>query len=275
MSQCELLTCSPEPAVASWPTSSSDMSLSSPSSGTPTPAKSCASDSPACESSKAMCEPWISRESWLASMRCALASLVRTSAQQEKEPGSPESEADSIGKSCEQLTLFGLHGSSSKTAHSSEPEADTSSLPTLWRVDIPGAMDSLPRLMSERLISEIGGGALPRFPTPLVGGANESTHNQISGRFRDALKKAWQKWPTPLARDWKSGSKATKQNSRPLSEEVGGALNPEWVEWLMGWPIGHTESKLWGTGKSRSKRQRPGSRSAGRTPSDQITEGKK
>lgn len=49
---------------------------------------------------------------------------------------------------------------------------------------------------------------------------------------------------TPTARDWRSG-KASKQtmerNSRPLSEQVGGLLNPEWVEWLMGWPIGWTE----------------------------------
>lgn len=46
---------------------------------------------------------------------------------------------------------------------------------------------------------------------------------------------------TPTARDWRSGkaSQATmERNSRPLSEQVGGLLNPDWVEWLMGWPIG-------------------------------------
>lgn len=46
-------------------------------------------------------------------------------------------------------------------------------------------------------------------------------------------------WPTPTARDWKSGcaSQATmERNSRPLSEKVGGSLNPTWVEWLMGFP---------------------------------------
>jgi hypothetical protein len=25
-----------------------------------------------------------------------------------------------------------------------------------------------------------------------------------------------------------------------LSEQIGGLLNPRWVEWLMGWPIGWT-----------------------------------
>lgn len=74
-------------------------------------------------------------------------------------------------------------------------------------------------------------------------------------------------WPTPLASDWKSHSPAKQAtNSRPLREQIGasdgGALNPAWVEWLMGWPIGHTESALWATAKSLSKRPTPGSRSA-------------
>jgi DNA-cytosine methyltransferase len=52
------------------------------------------------------------------------------------------------------------------------------------------------------------------------------------------------RWPTPTARDWKSGkaSAATMaRNSRPLSEVVGGHLNPTWVEGLMGFPHGWTD----------------------------------
>jgi len=48
---------------------------------------------------------------------------------------------------------------------------------------------------------------------------------------------------TPTARDWRSGkaSAATHaRNSRPLSEQIGGYLNPDWVELLMGWPRGWT-----------------------------------
>ncbi|MFA5187090.1 MAG: hypothetical protein WC551_11460 [Patescibacteria group bacterium] len=53
------------------------------------------------------------------------------------------------------------------------------------------------------------------------------------------------KWPTASARDWRSGkaSEETREkNSRPLSEMAApaGSLNPAWVEWLMGWPIGWT-----------------------------------
>lgn len=57
-------------------------------------------------------------------------------------------------------------------------------------------------------------------------------------------------YPTPTARDWKSGDasqKTLKKNSRPLNEVIKsnesqpGQLNPNWVEWLMGWPIGWTD----------------------------------
>lgn len=60
------------------------------------------------------------------------------------------------------------------------------------------------------------------------------------------------RWPTPTARDWKSGA-ATKElmerNARPLSEVVRwptptrlpGRLSPDWVETLMGFPVGWTK----------------------------------
>jgi len=51
-------------------------------------------------------------------------------------------------------------------------------------------------------------------------------------------------WPTPTERDWKSTSHGNQGNSRPLSEVAGqmgqGSLSPEFVEVLMGFPIGHT-----------------------------------
>ena len=66
-------------------------------------------------------------------------------------------------------------------------------------------------------------------------------------------------WPTPTARDWKSGSSSQQtmdRNSRPLSEVVhhsegGGSLSPTFVEWLMGWLLGWTDFAPLATGKSR------------------------
>ncbi|KKL05680.1 hypothetical protein LCGC14_2603620, partial [marine sediment metagenome] len=54
--------------------------------------------------------------------------------------------------------------------------------------------------------------------------------------------------PTPTARDYRSPgtperlARAKQESSRgqPLTETVGGQLNPTWVEWLMGFPLGWT-----------------------------------
>jgi hypothetical protein len=49
---------------------------------------------------------------------------------------------------------------------------------------------------------------------------------------------------SPAARDWRSGKasqKTMEKNARHLSEQIGGQLNPTWVEWLMGFPIGWTD----------------------------------
>ena len=49
-------------------------------------------------------------------------------------------------------------------------------------------------------------------------------------------------WPTPLARDWKAGAASQRDRRRacPLPDAVSGRLNPDWVEWLMGFPPGWT-----------------------------------
>ena len=50
-------------------------------------------------------------------------------------------------------------------------------------------------------------------------------------------------WPTPTVQDAANngGPSQYQRNSLPLNAEVGGALNPEWVELLMGFPPGWTE----------------------------------
>jgi len=55
-------------------------------------------------------------------------------------------------------------------------------------------------------------------------------------------------YPTPTQRDWRSGKgKTQKERGRSagpsLSESCHGRLNPDWVEWLMGWPIGWSDLK--------------------------------
>jgi len=48
-------------------------------------------------------------------------------------------------------------------------------------------------------------------------------------------------WPTPSARDSK-GPGTLRDGGPDLPLAVGGQLNPRWVEWLMGYPDGWTDS---------------------------------
>lgn len=51
-------------------------------------------------------------------------------------------------------------------------------------------------------------------------------------------------FPTPTATDSIKGGKVSpRPGAMGLSETTGGKLNPDWVEWLMGWPIGWTSLK--------------------------------
>jgi len=81
-----------------------------------------------------------------------------------------------------------------------------------------------------------------RWPTPTRrdwknGKASQATHNKNSRPLNEAVVK----WPTPQANDSRtpcfSGSKRAKGM---LPTIVGGSLNPDWVELLMGWPLGWT-----------------------------------
>ena len=57
-------------------------------------------------------------------------------------------------------------------------------------------------------------------------------------------------WPTPTASDFKGGTDAPRKDTgKPRNDRLdhclepghkGKRLNPDWVEWLMGWPIGWT-----------------------------------
>lgn len=49
---------------------------------------------------------------------------------------------------------------------------------------------------------------------------------------------------TPCARDYRTGQRKRYENkarANNLNDQIGGQLNPMWVEWLMGFPIGWTD----------------------------------
>lgn len=63
-------------------------------------------------------------------------------------------------------------------------------------------------------------------------------------------------WPTPQSRDWKGSSgRSQKGEEYDLPTATGGQLNPMWVEWLMGFPLGWTDLEDLATPSSRRSRK--------------------
>lgn len=102
------------------------------------------------------------------------------------------------------------------------------------------------------------------WPTPTVcGNHNRKGASKTSG---DGLATAVKNWPTPVASMSKGSSQnaltrksgADRSNDRldhAVMASDGGQLNPDWVEWLMGWPIGWTDLKPLGMDKYREWQQ--------------------
>lgn len=95
------------------------------------------------------------------------------------------------------------------------------------------------------------------WPTPASDSFRSRSGERKGEMGLDQLARRSAPWTTPSARDWRLGkaSAATlNRNVRPLSEQAwnlgatpsgsiaptasSGALNPAWVSWLMGYPIG-------------------------------------
>lgn len=98
---------------------------------------------------------------------------------------------------------------------------------------------------------------LERWPTPTVCGNNQAPK---AGTTRGTgLATAVKTWPTPRSSCHDMGtlmmskfSGTQRKAGLPEAQynpEQAGQLNPPWVEWLMGWPIGWTELKPLATGK--------------------------
>ena len=79
------------------------------------------------------------------------------------------------------------------------------------------------------------------WPTPTRDSATERSARYAQGGMPLTL--AVKMWPTPTAQDAKNNGAPSQmdRNTKPLNAEIGGALNPTWVEWLMGWPLGWTD----------------------------------
>jgi len=179
--------------------------------------------------------------SWLAGFP------VRTSALPEKAQDLMVSVVDCGATSPASLARYDPATHSLKTAQCSLNEDLTGCCVTLPRSGLMRNGVCFQHQIVELHTSEIESGF---WPTPTRDSATQRTKRYAQGGM--PLSAAVTMFPTPTARDWKSGkaSAATMaKNSRPLSEQIGGLLNPDWVEWLIGWPIGHTDLKPLETGR--------------------------
>ena len=96
------------------------------------------------------------------------------------------------------------------------------------------------------------------WPTPTVhGNYNRKGLSKTSG---DGLATAVTKWPTPTAHKAKETNAPSEhnRNTPTLTAQAGGTLNPMWVEWLMGWPLGWTDLKPLEMDKFRQWQQQHG-----------------
>jgi len=96
-----------------------------------------------------------------------------------------------------------------------------------WELTMPSGIKEI----RARITNAKESGYLVRFPTPTVSGNyNRKGCSKTSG---DGLATYVRRFPGQQRR-----------NSPPLNIQVGGQLNPDWVEWLMGWPVGWTGQSL-------------------------------
>lgn len=105
------------------------------------------------------------------------------------------------------------------------------------------------------------GGAVRQWPTPTASDSQGGVREMDGKRGRALKDLPQQTWPTPSARDYKGGYPGGRIRNGKISRDTldvavqhsdnqrqsAGQLNPTWVEWLMGLPLGWTDLGSWGT----------------------------
>ena len=81
------------------------------------------------------------------------------------------------------------------------------------------------------------------WQTPVADDAVSRENGKWNSRGEPKLSAQVLLWPTPTAHIAKEGAYPAEytRNTPTLSARAGGKLNPQWVEWLMGFPDNHTD----------------------------------
>lgn len=250
----------PESAVESLPTSFSGTSQLSLLSGTNTPVQSSESESQTdglteCQCGKAMSKCLIhpnTKDEWIAFMQD---SLARTLARPDIKLALAKIRGLDFTERFYALPMrFDLHTCSWRMSQQSLLDATVNgselSLATLPReaTMLSGFVYPLPKLA--QYTKETDGGCLPT-PCASTGGAGKNPNNPRGVHQGNPLATYVAMFPTPCAWDNRNRgnlSNPSVQRRKKMGKQImlsqgGGALNPTWVEWLMGFPIEHTALK--------------------------------
>ena len=114
-----------------------------------------------------------------------------------------------------------------------------------------------------QLANQVGGSLNPTWVEWLMGWPLGWTDCEPSGTARQKHPGCRAMWATPRAgiRDARltyDRGRSNLEEQIGASVEGGGSLNPTWVEWLMGWPLGWTDCEPSGTAKSPNAPRWPG-----------------
>src|SRR5574343_1584062 len=157
-----------------------------------------------------------------------------------------ESVQDFLEKSLESHKNHPLHSSSLKTCLQLEQE-DLSRFKKHWPPSgmiLDGVLYPLPKLGP--IIEEKDGSV---WPTPRAAMTGSVTPERTLDKFNNLESVLARKmFPTPTAQDFKRRGPNSAQQGLSNTEHFtpnGGPLNPTWVEWLMGLPLGWTELRPW------------------------------
>ena len=178
------------------------------------------------------------------SISCAAGSPVKTLASPEKALDSPANAADSGSSTPKRSKPFDRATSLSKM---SAPFALADWIECSGRSLRSGMMRNgiaYPLAPLVPLTGVIGSGLLPTPKATEYKGGHSS-----KGGLSLGMMATHNLWPTPTARDhfpphtaeYIAAKKAQGHGMSNLNDRVGGSLNPNWVELLMGYPVGWTD----------------------------------
>lgn len=187
---------------------------------------------------------------------------ARTSRSPDAEPESTEHEADSGASSLGSFARYDPATRSLRIHQRSLLEDSTECSPTLPRSGSMRSGACWERPMLAHRTAASGSGYWPTPTANAYGSCQGGSAGRDGQKNRPSLQTMAAKglWPTPQARDhfpvhkpeYIAKKKAEGHGMSNLNDAIGGSLNPTWVEWLMGWPLGWTDLRPSATARYRN-----------------------